>query len=59
MVRLRYIGQAPNRRPWLGPATGVVYHFGPGETGDVDCRDAAFWLRPKRGNGRAFEEVAE
>jgi hypothetical protein len=39
--------------------TGIVYHFGPGETRWVDRRDAALWLKPLRGEGRAFEEVTE
>ena len=55
MVEVTYIGQAPNRRSWPGPVTGVRYPFGPGESRYVDKRDAQVWLNPKRGEGRAFE----
>ena len=54
-VRLQYVGQAPDRRYWPGPVTGVKYPFGPGEARLVDRRDAEVWLRPVRGEGRAFE----
>jgi len=56
MVELRYIGQAPNRRRWIGPVTGVWYEFGPGDVRYVDKRDAAVWMSPKRGEGRAFAD---
>lgn len=59
MVLLRYIGGARDRRLWRGPVTRAFYEFGPGETRFVDKRDAVCWLKPMRGNGRAFEEVRE
>lgn len=55
MDTLRYIGQAPNRRRWIGPVTGVWYQFGPGDVRYVDKRDATVWLKPLKGDGRAFE----
>ena len=55
MVVLRYVGGAPDRRLWRGPVTGVRYAFGPGDVRYVDKRDAAVWLNPPRGEGRAFE----
>ena len=53
-LTLRYVGRAPDRRYWVGPVTGAWYPFGPGEARYVDRRDGQVWLRPPRGEGRAF-----
>ena len=57
MESLRYIGNAPNVRRWVGPVTGAWYWFGPDDVRFVDKRDAAVWLNPKKGEGRVFEVV--
>jgi len=57
LLLLRYVGKAPDKRPWRGAATGTIYPFGPGDTLYVDSRDAELFLKPLRGDGAAFREV--
>ena len=37
--------------------TGIRYPFASGEIRYVDSRDAEYWLKPRKGDGKAFEEV--